>query len=337
MTIDSVVAQTSLRQEAQDNPVGNLWTLTRVNLYLAWRRAMSKVLLLILLGLFGLIIGLIVIAYNAEVGAPLSAFSECPRGATNCPQISDAQLEQVKEQRLAAIRETVTFPSSLGLVGGYTGFVGALLIAILAGTLIGSEYGLGTLRLSLTRGLGRVQVLAGQVIAIAALALVASVGMLLVGVLVGVTIGPAIGGTIPNVTAEGARELIVYGLALSLQLFVYALIALGFATLGRSAAAGIGGAIGLLFLEFVATNIVFPIVGALVAGDWGERITHIPDWFPANNIGALTAHAGEAPISLTQVSSSTLDLTHAALVVAVYVVVLIGGSYALFRLRDVTD
>ncbi len=336
MTIDSVVAQTSLRQEVQDNPVVSLWTLTRVNLYLAWRRAMSKVLLAILLGLFALIVGFIVIEYNAVSNAPASAIVECGPRDPQCPQQTPAQLEQRKQARLDNIRSNVTFPDSLGLAGGYTGFVGALLIAILAGTLVGSEYGLGTLRLSLSRGLGRVQVLAAQVVGLAVLALITGLGMLLVGVLLGVTIGPALGGIIPTLTAEGARELMVYGLALSLQLFVYALIALGFATLGRSAAAGIGGAIGLLFLETIATPIFRGIGGAL-GGDWGGRLQHTPDFFPYNNLGSLITWASNAPIALNQSDSNTLDLPHAALVMAAYVVVLIGGSYALFRLRDVTD
>jgi len=331
MTIESVVAQTSLRQEVQDNPVVNLWTLMRVNLYLAWRRAMSKVLLAILVGLFALIVGFFVIEYNAVSGTPASTFSPgCgPRNA-QCQPEPPAALEARKQSILTSIRTTVSLPASLGVAGGYTGFVGALLIAILAGTLVGSEYGLGTLRLSLARGLGRVQVLAGQVAALVVLALVTGLGMLLVGLLVGVTVGPALGATIPNASADGLREGTVYGLAVSLQLFVYTLFALGFATLGRSAAAGIGGAIGLLFLETVATPI-FQAIGGALGGDWGSRLQHSPDFFPYNNLSALTDWASN------RADSTTLDLTHAALVVAAYVVVLIGGSYALFRLRDVTD
>lgn len=336
MTVDTVVADTSLRQDSQHSGAAALWTLTRTNLYLARRRAMSKVLLVILLGLFALIVGFFVIEYNAIASAPLSTFNECPPRAAQCPQPTDAQLEAIRQQALDGIRSFVTFPTSLKLAGGYTGFVGALLIAILAGTLVGSEYGVGTLRLSLARGLSRAQTMAGQVIALAIVALATAIGMLLIGALVGVTIGPAVGGTIPNLTLEGVRELVLYGLALSLQLFVYALFALAFATLGRSAAAGIGGAIGLLFLELVATPI-FQGIGAALGGDWGSRLQHTPDFFPSSNLSALIAHASEAPIGLNKVDPTTLDLTHAAIVIAVYVVVLVGGSYALFRLRDVTD
>jgi ABC-type transport system involved in multi-copper enzyme maturation permease subunit len=336
MTIDRIVAQTSLRQETQHSPARALWSLTRDNLYLARRRVMSKVLLAILLGLFALIVGFFVIEYNAVAGAPASTFNTCPPRAAQCPQPTDAQLEAVRQEALDGIRAFLTFPTSVGVAGGYTGFVGALLIAILAGTLVGSEYGQGTLRLSLTRGLGRVQVLAGQVIALAVLALGTGIGMLLVGTLSGVTIGPSVGGKIPDLTAEGVRELVVYGLAVSLQLFVYALFALAFATLGRSAAAGIGGAIGVLFLELVASPI-FQGIGAALGGDWGSRLQHTPDFFPSNNLSALITRASEAPIRLNRVDPTTLDLTHAALVVAAFVVVLIVGSYALFRVRDVTD
>jgi ABC-type transport system involved in multi-copper enzyme maturation permease subunit len=333
MTIDTVVSQTSLRQEVQHSPATALWTLTRTNLYLAWRRAMSKVLLVILLGLFALIVGFFVIEYNAVSSTPASTFATCgPRTTQSgqCQQEPPAALEARKQSILTSIRDTVSLPESLGVAGGYTGFVGALLVAILAGTLVGSEYGLGTLRLSLARGLGRVQVLAGQLIAFVALALVTGLGMVLVGLLVGVTVGPALGATIPNPSADGLREGTVYALAVSLQLFVYSLFALGFATLGRSAASGIGGAIGVLFLEVVASPI-FQAIGGALGGDWGTRLQHTPDYFPNNNLNALATWASN------QQDSTTLDLTHAALVTAAYIVVLIGGSYALFRVRDVTD
>jgi ABC-type transport system involved in multi-copper enzyme maturation permease subunit len=45
----------------------------------------------------------------------------------------------------------------------------------------------------------------------------------------------------------------------------------------------------------------------------------------------------DAPFGLNDVTPTTLDLTHAMLVVAAYIVVLIGASYLLFRTRDMTD
>ncbi len=339
MTLDTVVAQTDLRQQGNIGPVSTVWTLTKVNLSLVWQRAMSKVLLAILLGIFAVIVGFLVLAYEATSNEAASNFTECGTRAqqtTQCQPEPDSVLQARKQQSLNALGSLVTFPNDLALVGGYVGAMGVLLISILGGQLVGSEYGLGTLRLSLARGLSRAQLLAGQVIALAIISLITTFGMLVVGLLVGVTVGPAIGTTVPNLTAEGVRELLFYGLALSLTLFLYTQIALFFATLGRSAAAGIGAAIGTIFLEIVVT-VVFAIVGGLVGGDWGTRIGHIPDWFPNSNASAIVTHVSDAPIGLNDVTPTTLDLTHALLVVAAYLVVLIGGSYVLFRTRDMTD
>jgi ABC-type transport system involved in multi-copper enzyme maturation permease subunit len=334
MSIGTLSTETEVRQEARHSPLAALVMLTGVNLYLVSRRAMSTILLGILLVLFAVEIAFTVFIYISLQNA---AQATCPAGSTGC--------QPPPPQEVAAIHQAqqiyggfLTFPTSLGVGGAFAGFVGALLLAILAGTVVGGEFGLGTVRISLSRGLSRAQVLAGQVLAVAVLAIITSVVMLLAGALVGVTIGPAFGLTLGTVTLEGAREIVVYGFAVALNVLLYALFAQFFATLGRSTGAGIGAATALIFLEFLV-NTVFGILrdSNVLTGDLGNWIKHVPDWLPGNNVGALAAHAGEAPIALTQVTATTVDLTHAALVTAGYIVVLLGATYAFFRLRDVTD
>jgi len=330
MTLGTL-SETSVRQEARRNPLTQFLWLVGVNLYLARRRIMSKVLLGILLGLFALIVGFYTLAYVSVQSTPTQ--TDCPprdQGGCFTPE--------VQARALDGIRSLFTFPTSLGFIGGYTTFVGVIVICVMAGTVVGSEYGFGTHRLSLSRGLSRAQVLGGQVLAAAALSLITVAFMLGVGALLGVTLGPALGATVQGVSGEGVREIVFYWLAISLNLFAYALVALFFATLGRSTAAGIGAGIGLVFLEYVAQGIlaiVFASNPSLASGDIGKWLQQLPDWFLRTNVSDLVAHASEAPIAFN--SAPGLDLTHAALVAAAYCVVLVGGSYALFRSRDMTD
>jgi ABC-type transport system involved in multi-copper enzyme maturation permease subunit len=332
MTLDSVVSQTGLRQQARHSLASAVAYVSAVNLFLARRRVMALILAGLLLLLFAIEVGFASLIYNS-IQSAAQTLQNCPAGSTTCQPATPRETAALNAA-LKLYGGFLTFPTSLGMAGGFAGFIGALLVAILAGTVVGSEYGFGTLRMSLARGLGRGTIIAGQVIGLTVLSLVTSVIMLGAGALVGVTVGPAFGLSLGTVTGEGVREIVVYGLAVALNVLLYALIALFFATLGRSSAAGIGGALGVLFLEFLA-NFVFALIGGTLTGDVGEKIKHVPDWFPGNNVGALATQASYAPIPLNQ--QSTLDVTHAALVSAAYAVLLIGGSYLLFRTRDMTD
>jgi ABC-type transport system involved in multi-copper enzyme maturation permease subunit len=320
--VEAGKAPSSLRQT---------WWLVRVNLFLARRRVMSKVLGALLIFFYLLIAGFVTLAYFSVKASPTT----CPPQATGCPP--PHQLAALRQQQLIAISNAVTFPHAFSVTGAYTQFMGVLIICIMVGALVGGEYGFGTHRLSLPRGLSRLQVLGGQVLASAIMALLITVGLFLLGALMGLTLGPALGGNVQGLTLEGVRELTVYCLAVALYLFGYAMFAVLFATLGRSAAAGIAGAIGLLFLEFVVVNIVFPILAQILSGDTAEKVAHIPDWLPGPNFGALVTHAGEAPVAFSRGGQAGLDLTHAALMTALYIAVCLVGSYALFRSRDVTD
>jgi ABC-type transport system involved in multi-copper enzyme maturation permease subunit len=287
------------------------WRLTIFNLYLAWRRIMSKVLLGLFCGAYVLVLVIVLLIYAGTVASHAD-------GAD-------------------AIRDLVTFPTSLIIPGYVIRMIGPLLICILAGTLIGSEYGFGTYRLSLSRGMSRAQVLAAQVATLALLALLVAGGLLLLGTLVGVTLGPLLGSDLLIPDLLGALQIVLFWLALSLNLFVYMLVAHLFATVGRSAVAGVGGALGLILVELVVT-IVLSAVALFVATRnpaAGQALATATTLLPGNSLGALVQYAGQAPIQLT--SGTSESLVQALLVPLIYCALLITGSYLLFRLRDVTD
>ncbi|WIG58725.1 MAG: hypothetical protein OJF49_001471 [Ktedonobacterales bacterium] len=346
-------ASTATAPAIQGNAFTQTVRLTGWVLFSARRRIMSKVLGGVLLGLFVVIVALVVVAYavtaNSPVNeqnctsAPVTATESSGGGTTvngpppeQCQPLTPAEQQQVRQQRLESVREPVTFPNSLALAGGYTTFIGLILLTILAGAVVGGEYGTGTIRLWFSRGVGRGQLVAAQVIALVLLALLISAVMLALGALVGVTIGPLLGGTLAALPAGSIGEILLYWLAIALTLFAYAVIAFFMATLGRSTAAGIAVPLGFFLFEVIVGPILVAI-GMLFQGTTGEIVRHIPDWFLSPNTSYLVSRASESPIALNSVEGNTLGLPHALFVVALYCVALIVLGLVLTQRRDVTD
>lgn len=335
----------------------NTWRMTRWYLFAAWRRVMSKVLLGILLGLFVLIVGFLVLGFVVTQNSPAAGRDCQPVPATQqagdngnggqvvCEPLSPQQEQQIRDQQADVIRAPLTFPGSLQLAGGYTTFMGVIVLAILAGAMIGGEFGQGTIRLALSRGVGRAQALTAQAAALALLALGIGLGMLLLGALIGVTIGPALGATLPALPSGGVAALLAYWLAVSLYLFAFAAIAFFLATLARSTAAGIAGPLGYLIFELIAIGVL-AIVASLVAGDTGEFLRHVQDWFLGQNLSALTTAAFQ-PLAAAVPNAGgargggdggqTIGTMHALLVSLAYCALLVGSTYLIMRRRDVTD
>ncbi len=212
-------------------PVEETLRLGMWNVFLAWRRTMSKVLLGLLLGAYALLVLSLLLLYALAVA---------------------------NSDEVTGVRAILTFPTSLALPGALVRYLAPIFAAILAGALVGGEYAFGTYRLSLARGNSRAQVLGGQILAMAFIALIVSALMLALGLLVGVTLGPLLGSDLVIPYPDGWVQILWYWLALSLNIWGYMLVALFFATWGRSAAAGIGGALGVFIVETRANAAGLP-------------------------------------------------------------------------------
>lgn len=324
--------------------------LTRWELYLAWRRVMAKVLLILLVVFYAIVIGFIGVALtaiqNQPVNEPQSSF-QCPPDATGCVTPSPEEIKQIQEQQkaqraasLAQFSDPVTFPTSLGLAASYTRIVGLILICILAGTLVGSEYGFSTQRLAFSRGTSRLQVLTAQTVAMALVSLIVAAGMLLLGTLVGLTVGPAFGATASAPSFGGWMEILKFFFAFAFSLFAYTLVAQAAATLGKGTAAGIGLALGVIVLELILggiLNAVGLVLENVAHNDLGKFLQHVPDWFLGNNVGALMGHAGQYPIGLAPAPGPDLTFARVLIVSLIYCAIFFGGSYLLLSRRDVTE
>jgi ABC-type transport system involved in multi-copper enzyme maturation permease subunit len=310
-------------QAAPENWPAQTWRLTRWTLFAVRRRALSK-------WVVGIFFGLYVVAHLFILIA-IAATVRDADGAEN-PTLG-----------------VVTFPTSLSFSGGFVTLVGAVCIAIVAGAAVGGEYGTGTVRVWLSRGVGRAQMVIAQALALGLIAFVGSAAMLALAALIGLTLGPALGGSVPGLPGGFFGEALSYWVAVSLGAFAYGLLALLFATLAHSAAAGIGVPLGYFFLEGIVSSILFAIGTALQIDPQqaavGRFIAGIPMWLLGNNIGALTSRSSESPVyfrldpreAAGMGPQGQIDLTHALVVVVVYCAAFVALSCVVLRKRDITD
>lgn len=244
---------------------------------------------------------------------------------------ADAQAQQLGSSFSGALR----LPLSLNVAVEITEFVGMLLMIILAGTIVGGEYTHGTLRLLLTRGPTRTQFILMKIGALLVCTFVGFLLTLLIGLIVSLLLNPLTGIPQPLAFLTGAwiMHAILYALAAMLALFIYAMLALCLATLGRSTAAGIAGALAWALLEPVLSNALF-IIGHVSPGPIGRFLSAFPDYLIGNNTGALLENQGHYLFNSTP---ATLTDLHALLVLLVYLAIFIGIAWYVIQQRDITN
>ncbi len=288
-------------------------------LYKLRRRLMSKILLLI-----AVLMMLVTFAFLA-VGALLTSKTQSP----------------------APLSSTLILPASLTTAVGMVNFTGLILLVILAGTLVGGEYGIGTVRLLLTRGPTRTQFVLAKTLAILACVLLAFLVLIPIGILLGALFGLLLGAKFDFTffSAEWLLHALLYILASAFGIFVYTMLASLLATLGKASAAGIAGALIWWFVESVLGTIL-PIVGNAIPGAGGAFLKSIPDYFISNNIQALLNNQDQYLTGTRNAASSqatatlglhTLSDGHALLVLFVYLVVFVGLTWWITQKRDITN
>ena len=216
-----------------------------------------------------------------------------------------------------------TLPGSLRTALGIVQTLMLILMAILAASAIGIDYGAGTLRSVLTQGTGRWTYLAAK---LATLVLITGLGLFvaLASVAISSAIAtnlagapPASAGVVGPTWSDAANA---YGKAwLSIVPYV-ALVA--FVTIfARSSAAGMAIGLGYYFLE----QLIILLFSSLFS--WFSQVA---DFFLVRNISAWTGGAGNAPTA-----GALPDETHAFLVMAAYTLALCALAFWLFEKRDV--
>jgi ABC-2 type transport system permease protein len=338
------VRSSSVQLGRQDY-ISVLLRLTGMELYKIRRRAMSKVFGIIsaaltVLAFLVISLGTIVVVNDSpsSFGAPSCSQSNNTPGCSD-QQPSQAQLEQAKQMALQGVSEPLRLPTSLDIATIVINFVGEILIIILAGSIVGGEYSVGTIRLMATRGPTRTQFMLGKIGAIIVCIAIAFVVLTPLGILTGLLLN-LISGIAPSYTFFTAAWLgnaLLYIILCMLSVFTYAMMALFLGTMGRSTAAGVAGALVWALVEPIVGGIL-QIIGAVFKNTAGTIISAIPDYFVSNNLGALIQNQGQTIFrSIFGGGPSQLSNVHALIVVAVYLAVFIGLSWWLIIRRNITN
>lgn len=232
--------------------------------------------------------------------------------------------------------EGLILPGSLGVSGLYVSYAGVLLFMVLAGVLIGSEFSYSTLRLSLARGVGRGQLLAAQVVALAVMALLITGFALLQGLVTGLIGWALIGPSNHPLSVAGMLEVLLYWLAMAFNIFAYALVAVCIGTLSRSVAGAIAGPLVYLVIEVIVSSILNGFEFSMSTSSVLRAIGEIPKYLLGINTNALIQYAGASPYPFDN-GQPLVGATHAFVVSAVYCFVLILLSYLALRTRDIVE
>jgi ABC-type transport system involved in multi-copper enzyme maturation permease subunit len=323
--------------------VSVLLRLIGAELYKIWRRLMSKVLSIVALAIMIIFFCVISIGSFFVLASPAATFLPTPCSANtpagvSCSNQSPTQTElnQARLHALTNVSSPLRPPVSLNVALGLVSTVGLVLIVILTGTIVGGEYGVGTIRLMFTRGPTRTQFFLAKIGAILVCIILGVLVTVPIGILTGALLNlfTRIGINFGFLTASWFLHSILRLLITMLGLFVFAMIALCLSTLGRATAAGVAGALVWWGLEAILGGI-FLLIGNVVGGSLATVAKAIPNYFISNSISTLSQNQSHY-ISPSAQAGAVPDW-QALTVLAVYLIVFIGVAWWVNQKRDVTN
>ena len=239
------------------------------------------------------------------------------------------RLIQARQDQLSRAYSDFTLPGALTTSMSVANGIGLVLIAVLTASAIGTEYGWGTLRFVLSRGIGRRRYLASKLILMALAGLAGLIVAALV-TMISATIAHALAGAPPGgYTASSTWGDAVATLGKGwFALLPYIALPAVITVVTRSSAAGMAVALGYNFGE----SIIVGILGS--AFDWFHTIA---DYTLNQNISAwmITGQNGTSGFGPGFFGRTPPDHIHAFVVVLVYAVVLGGLAFWSFQRRDV--
>jgi ABC-type transport system involved in multi-copper enzyme maturation permease subunit len=312
--------------------VSVLLRLTGMDLYKVRRRLLSKVLLLVgtlLIG-GGFLIGGITAIHDVSLPATSFATYSCTQFPHD-PQCLDhpptqADYQRAKQQAVNGLAIYLNMPGAWNAEERFVIEQFAVLGVILAGTLVGGEYSLGTVRLMFTRGPTRLQFLLAKIAVLAICVVPTMLFLILLGSSVGAVMAhlAGLGAGMDFVTPAIVGHFALFTFLGILYWFSFMLMALFFGMLGRSTVAGIIGPLVWLLIEPRFSEFLSQTTGFA---------QHVPDYFLGTNLLSLI-HDQEHALSIGD--AGAYPTGHAVWVVAIYLIVFVGVACWLTVRRDVT-
>lgn len=236
-------------------------------------------------------------------------------------------------------------------------FIGFFLL-ILTARLIGLEYRLGTIRILLARGVGRVQLLCAKLLAVVLIALaLLIVGLLLSALMSVIVVATANGNldTLQKLPSQTWSDVWTLILTVLVSMGVTILLATVMAVIGRASVFGLAAALAFFPLDNIGTEIMQ--IGFLITHNdfWlnvtayflGPNLNAMPHAFafklfslgatPLYFMGSLGPTQSVSPQQALETHGTLVDGTHTLVVAAVYAAIFLVVALWLTWKRDVQE
>lgn len=215
-------------------------------------------------------------------------------------------------------------------------FIGIFLI-ILTARVIGLEYQLGTIRVLLARGVGRLQLLGAKILAIAITAMIVFIAALLLNVVLTIVLVLIQAGSLNAMNALTSTfwsDTWLYMLTVLISMGVTILMAMAVTVVGRSLSFGLSAA--LAWFPVDNFGLIFLVLG--------YRLTHNDFWLNVTGY-ALGPNLNVMPTVLSRNQAQSIgitpyvkvDGTHTLMVTLVYAVIFVAVGVVLTWRRDVKE
>ena len=235
-------------------------------------------------------------------------------------------------QRAGNIQTLLGLPGALPFALAMMATFGSALAVVLAASMMGNEYNWRTIRTMLISSESRSKLIAAKLVTV--------IVYMLIGLVIGMAAGflmslltTAIGGyqfDFSFFTGAYAWDQFLQFWRTFYIMLPYVLLAFLFAVIGRSAMPGIAVGIGVFFLEGIITTLM------RTAGGW---VASVPDYLINANFAAinqLNDLPGQIGGAFGGGNLSMPSVVHAAVTLAVYIVVFVAAAFYTFNKRDVT-
>lgn len=208
------------------------------------------------------------------------------------------------------------FESGMQLVTG----LGYIIVAIVAASIIGNEYGWGTIRPLVARARSRHALIAAKFLTLGLFI----VCLLLIGLIASIlcsTIGSLVVGTEVSIGAGTLADWFVSFLRLLVAQLPYAALGFFATLLARSTAVGIGVGIGIAVLEAAIWSLVALVTDAL------EPVRRLGLDYSSTVLFHINAHTDDIARG---------EAVRAVVILLTWTAIFVGASFWVFQQRDVT-